>query len=125
MQSIETPAGAAGQALSVTNTDNGWRQEKLQHCLRSGTDSGTYTANADAGTAGLVVFTATAEPGAADSFGIQYDLNSTDQRDSHSALRLRRRMNLRTALPDIPVRPACPQQREPSLRPQRPSAADR
>ncbi|MDZ7755148.1 hypothetical protein [Rhodohalobacter sp.] len=46
------------------------RLAKLHHCLRSVTEAGTYTVNADAGVAGLVVFTATAEPGAADSFVI-------------------------------------------------------
>ncbi|MCA1800781.1 MAG: Ig-like domain-containing protein, partial [Actinobacteria bacterium] len=65
----QTPAGASGQALSVTNTTTDDSGEASTQ-LTLGDRSGTYTVNADAGVAGLVVFSATAEPGAADSFVI-------------------------------------------------------
>jgi hypothetical protein len=63
----QTPDGAAGQVLSVTNTTTDASGE-ASTVLTLGNLTGTYTVTADAGTAGTNEFEATAEPDAADSF---------------------------------------------------------
>ncbi|PKD43291.1 invasin domain 3-containing protein [Rhodohalobacter barkolensis] len=63
----QVPTGATGQSLSAASVTTDALGE-ASSLLTLGTILGDYTVNADAGSAGLIVFTANAEAGPADSF---------------------------------------------------------